>query len=135
MKKLHYLSIVFLLFAITSVKAQVSVDVHYGPPVWAPAAPVTTKYYYIPEVESYYDVPAQRYIYLNNGVWVREVALPPKYRGYNLRNAHPVYLNGYRGNTPYVYYTKHKVRYEGNKKWKGNGHDNGKRKGHGKGHH
>ena len=135
MKKLHYLSIALLLFAITTTKAQVSVDIHYGPPVWAPAAPVTAKYYYIPEVEAYYDVPARRYVYLNNGVWVREVSLPPRYRGYNLYNSHPVYLNGYRGNTPYVYYNRHKVKYEGNKKWKENGHDKGGRKGHGKGHH
>lgn len=139
MKKLHYLSIYFFLFALTTAKSQVSVDIHYGPPVWAKAAPVTAKYYYIPEVEAYYDVPAKRYIYLNNGVWVREVALPPRYRGYDLYKSHPVYLNGYRGNRPYVYYKKHKVKYEGKRKWKEKEHDNGdhngNRKGNGKGHH
>ena len=74
------------LFAFTvSSKAQVSVNVNLGtPPVWAPAAPPTVEYYYLPDIETYYDVPAQRYIYIRNGVWTRTTVLPRRYAGYDL---------------------------------------------------
>ena len=127
MKKLHYL--IILLFVLSGARAQVSVDLHYGPPTWAPSTPATVKYYYLPDIQTYYDVPAQRYIYLNNGTWTRTAALPAYYRGYDLRNGNTVYLSDYRGNTPYVLFKEHKVKYKGNGKWKRNGHDNGHHKG------
>lgn len=116
-----------LLFLTANSFAQVSVDIHYGPPAWAPAAPVTVQYYYLPDLGVYYDVPAQRYIYMNRGTWIRSAVLPGRYRGYDLYQAHPVYLTEYRGNAPYVLYKEHKVKYKGNGKWKRNGHDNGRR--------
>lgn len=121
-------SIIGLLFFITANSfSQVSVDIHVGPPAWAPAAPVAVQYYYLPDIGVYYDVPAQRYIYLRRGAWVRSAVLPGRYRGYDLYHSHPVYLTDYRGNAPYVYYSEHRVKYKGNGKWKRNGHDNGRR--------
>lgn len=112
MKKVNLLIVVILLLTITNLRAQVSVNVNFGPPpVWAPADRVETQYYYLPDVDSYYDVPAQRFIYLNKGVWIRSSELPPRYKNYKLRGGKVVYLTDYRGNSPYVYHKNHKIKY------------------------
>lgn len=125
---------VFGLLFITSTQAQVSVNVNLGtPPVWAPANAVASQYYYLPDVDMYYDVPAQRFLYVKNGKWVRAERLPARYSGYNLRSGTVVYLTDYRGTTPYVFHKNHKVKYVGKhyhpKKQKIK-HNNGKAKGH-----
>jgi hypothetical protein len=115
-----------LLVASLSGQAQVSVSVNIGtPPVWAPAAPVTVEYYYLPDIQVYYDVPARTYIYFGNGAWRRSRFLPSRYRGYNLAQGHTIYLSDYHGRTPYAYYKEHKIKYKGNSDWKKNQQDNG----------
>ena len=128
MKTTKLLMLATLLVMAFNTKAQVAVkvDKHYGAtaPAWAPKAPVRTQYYYLPDIQTYYDVPAQRYIYQRNGSWVRTATLPTRYKGYDLYKGQTVYLTDYKGNAPYTYYSKHKVKYIG-KPWKANGHDNG----------
>ncbi|MGC4039492.1 MAG: hypothetical protein QM710_01490 [Flavobacterium sp.] len=126
MKKICYHIAALFLLATTSFAQITKVDRKYGPPAWAPSAPVTVQYYYIPDIEVYYDVPAKQYIYLNNGNWVRATALPAQYNGYDLTRSKPIYLTNYKGNTPYVLFKEHQVKYKV-KKWKANGHDNGRR--------
>lgn len=137
MKTLKFILLGLVLTSFT-MQSQVSVNVNFGtPPVWAPADRIEVQYYYLPEVDVYYDVPAQRFIYIRNGSWYRSAALPAKYRGYNLRGANIVYLTDYRGNAPYKFHKTHKVKYgkRGNvyvvKDAKHKGHPG---KGHGKGH-
>ncbi len=118
-----------LLTATANISAQITkVDKKYGVPGWAPTAPATVKYYYLPDIKTYYDVPAQRYIYNRNGTWTRSATLPAVYNGYDLRRGQTVYLTDYRGNTPYVLYKEHKVKFKG-RAWKPNGKDNGLHKG------
>ena len=130
-----------LLFAFlvnASTQAQVSVNVNFGtPPVWAPAEPVASQYYYLPDIDTYYDVPAQRFIYVRNGQWVRAQKLPARFNGYNLRTGQVVYLTDYRGKSPFTYHKKHKIKYLGKhyqpgKSYAKKDHDNGKQKGHDK---
>ena len=131
------------MLCITAIntQAQVSVNVNLGtPPVWAPADRVETQYYYLPEIDTYYDVPSERFIYISNGRWIRSTVLPVRYRGYNLNSGRVVYLTDYRGNSPYVYHKKHKVKYVTTvyrqpKKvvYVDRGGNNGNHKGHGKG--
>lgn len=134
MKTLKCLIVAFIL-TYSTMEAQVSVSVNIGqPPVWAPADRVETQYYFLPDIEAYYDVPAAQFIYIRNGAWYRSSTLPVRYRNYNLRGGNIVYITDYRGNAPYVHYKAHKIKY----KKKGNyyvvrDHDNGKHKGHGKG--
>lgn len=159
MIKFYLLAI--LLVSAVNTQAQVSVDINIGtPPVWAVAAPVEVQYYYLPDIQTYYDVPANRYIYLRNGSWFRSASLPVRYRNYDLYRSRPVYLADYRGNRPYEFYKVHKVKYKGNGNWnkkaygrsnyngnrdngfrkeyknnngKGNGNSKGKGKGNGNG--
>ncbi len=132
MKTTKFLMLATLIVVAFTTEAQiVKVDKHYGAiaPKWAPTAPAETQYYYLPDIQTYYDVPAQRYIYQRNGSWVRTATLPTRYKGYDLYHGQTVYLTDYKGNAPYTYYKEHKVKYVG-KKWKANGHDNGNHYGH-----
>lgn len=113
MKTMKFL-VLGLLIHFSTVNGQVSVNVNLGtPPVWAPAEPVKTQYYYLPEIDTYYDVPSARFIYLNNGAWVRTKNIPPRYGNYKLKGSKIIYLTDYRGNTPYKFHKAHKVKYHG----------------------
>ena len=60
--KIAIFAALFMTFALS---AQVSVNVNLGtPPVWAPAERVETQYYFLPDIDTYYDVPSARFIYL-----------------------------------------------------------------------
>lgn len=122
-----------ILMACTFSYAQVSVSVNIGTaPDWGPSV-TTERYYYMPEIETYYDVPSREYIYIDNGAWVRRATLPVVYRDYNLYRGRKVILHDYRGNAPYVHYTAHKVKYiKGHKHWKAKGHDHSHKRGHGR---
>jgi len=58
MKTLKLLVIGTLLLFAGSAKAQISVHVNLGiPPQWGPEGYSDVRYYYLPDVEAYYDVP------------------------------------------------------------------------------
>jgi len=101
----------FLLVA-NATQAQVSINVNIGnPPAWGPAGYAETEYYYLPDIESYYDVRASQFIYFGGGRWVRTAHLPRQYRNYDLYNGYKVVLTDYHGRTPYTYYDNHRVKY------------------------
>lgn len=112
MKAFHKLLLVMAFFTCSFTQAQVNVNVNLGtPPAWGPAGYTEVRYYYIPDIHTYYDVSTRQYIYLTNGRWVRATVLPVAYRNYNLYSGYKVVLHDYRGATPYVYYKTHKVKY------------------------
>lgn len=65
------------------------------PPPWAPQYDNVeeVRYYYLPDVEMYYDVWEHEYIYLNNGNWVFTTAFPGYYSDYDVNTAFVVVLN------------------------------------------
>lgn len=110
-----------LLMLIQVANAQVSVSVNIGTPAWGPTV-TTERYYYMPDIETYYDIHSREYIYVNNGYWVRQRTLPVAYRDYDFYRGRTVIINDYRGAAPYVHYTTHKVKYaKGPKHWKHHG--------------
>ena len=112
MKTLQKLLIAIAFMVLGSTQAQVSVNVNIGtPPAWGPAGYTEARYYYIPDIETYYDVNSSEYIYLNNGQWVRTVSVPAPYRTYNFYNGYKVVMTDYRGPAPYTYYKTYKVKY------------------------
>lgn len=112
MKTLKYFLIGVLLLSFSSPKAQVSVNVNIGnPPAWGPAGYIDARYYYLPDLETYYDVAGSNYIYLSNGKWIRTRSLPAAYRNYDLYNEYKVVLVDYRGDRPYADFKTHKVKY------------------------
>lgn len=68
-------------------------------------------YYYLPDIDTYYDVRTTQFIYLNNGNWKRSKYLPRHHRNYNLNNGYKVVLNNYHGKTPYYNYKYDKKKY------------------------
>jgi hypothetical protein len=112
MKTIKLITLALFLFASTANHAQVSINVNFGtPPQWGPVGYSEVSYYYLPDVESYYDLKAQQFIFLNNGVWIKSRNLPSAYRNYDLYNGYKVVLNDYHGPKPYTHFKQHKVKY------------------------
>ena len=96
------LAVLFGVASLSSIgtKAQVSVNVNIGSqPQWGPTGYDHVDYYYLPDVDAYYNVPARQYIYQNNGSWVWRNNLPSQYANYNLYNGYKVVVNR---NKPYL---------------------------------
>jgi len=110
--KMKKLGIALMLLMSVFAQAQVSVNVNIGtPPNWGPQGYDDSRYYYLPDIDTYYDVTQKQFIYDNNGNWARVNRLPSRYRGYDLYNGYKVVLNDYRGNTPYTYHKTHVTNY------------------------
>lgn len=65
------------------------------PPPWAPPYENVQEvhYYYLPDVEMYYDVWSHEYIYLQNGNWVYTTAYPSYYSSYDINSAYVIVLD------------------------------------------
>lgn len=100
-----------LLFA-GAVHAQVSVNVNLGNrPQWGPVGYPEARYYYLPDVEAYYDTHTSMFIYSDGKYWVKRRYLPSQYRSYDLYHGTKIVMKSYRGNYPYGYYKYHKAKY------------------------
>lgn len=95
---------VFALAAAPAAHAQITINMN--PPSWGPAVPQGAQYYYIPETQGFYDVPAQQYVVLRDGRWVRTATL----NGYNPSSFHPVIVD-YVGAQPWSRYDEYRARY------------------------
>src|SRR6187431_1379452 len=106
MKTIKLFIIAILCLAGSSTQAQVAVDVnvatpnvnvHIGtnsrpapapapapPPVWGPVGYDEVEYYYLPDIQVYYDIRLAQYIYFGNGKWIRSAYLPSRCRSYDL---------------------------------------------------
>lgn len=98
----------------TSATAQTQ----YTNPSWAPPQYAGVRYYYMPDIETYYDLTNHDFIYLDNGQWLFSSSLPPQYSSYDLYDAYFVALNSgvyqpwmhhqlYISNYPRYYYRNH----------------------------
>ncbi len=96
----------FALAAAPAAQAQVNVNINTAPPAWGPPAPAGTQFYYIPEIDGYYDLYARQYIVNRNGQWIPVAVID----GYDPRAFHPVVLD-YRGRQPWVFVGAHRDRY------------------------
>ena len=90
------LLVAFTLLAAPNAQAQVRVNVNIGAPGWGPQVPYGTQYYYIPEIDGYYDLYAQQYLVYDDGYWVTV----PELYGYDPYQFHPVAI-AYRGREPW----------------------------------
>lgn len=115
MKKLKFLVIIFLLASVNVVKAQVSLNLTIGsPPMWGPVGYTEVRYYYLPAIESYYDIQSSTFIYYSGGAWVHRASLPSRYRNYDLYSGYKVVIVDYQGQSPYDHFKQHKNKYSKN---------------------
>lgn len=54
-----------------------------SPPPWGPAGYSNVRYYYLPDVESYYDIYAEKFVCNIEGKWLHRNRLPSQYRKYD----------------------------------------------------
>jgi len=110
MKKLFIAAILLLGFALVQpAAAQVSVNINIGSqPVWGPVGYDYVEYYYLPDIDMYYHVPTQQYVYLVNGRWVFSRILPPYYSNYDFYRGYKVVINEPR---PYMYHDRYRANY------------------------
>jgi len=113
MKSLKLVVLVMALFlAGGAAKAQISVRFNLGvQPEWAPVGYDDAQYYYLPDVEAYYDVPNSMFIYYEGNSWVHRSYLPSRYRNYDLYGGYKVSMGNYRGSTPYYNHREYRTRY------------------------
>ena len=94
MKKIIFIAAFFAGIALCkSSSAQVRVGVHVNigsQPQWGPEGYDYVDYYYLPDIDAYYDVNRHNYIYWGNGRWIFSPALPPQYRNYDLYHGYKV---------------------------------------------
>jgi len=95
MKKLVYLTVlVGGLFFVKPAAAQVNVSINIGnQPSWGPVGYDYVRYYYIPEINVYYDVINRRYTHYHGRRWVTSRSLPSRYRNFNFYNTYKVVVN------------------------------------------
>ena len=112
MKTIKLLALVLILAFAGSAQGQFSVNVHIGtPPSWGPSGYNGVRYYYLPDIESYYDVQNSMFIYMSGNRWIHSRVLPARYRNYDLYHGYKVVMSDYHGNTPYVNFRDHRSRY------------------------
>ena len=95
MKKLIFVFAVCAmgLFCQTA-SAQVRVNFNIASqPIWGPTGYDYVNYYYLPDIDAYYNVPQRRYYYMENNRWRSGANLPTRYRGTDLYNTRKVVVN------------------------------------------
>ncbi|HEX8515522.1 MAG TPA: hypothetical protein VF868_04930 [Bacteroidia bacterium] len=113
MKNIKSILIAVILLLSVMVRAQVSVNVNIGtPPQWGPVGYTDVRYYYLPDIECYYDVHTTMFVYNSGGVWLHRAHLPSHYSHYDLYDGYKVIINDYRGDTPDIHFHNHKVKYK-----------------------
>ncbi|MDN3582299.1 hypothetical protein [Mucilaginibacter flavus] len=110
MKKIILTAAIVLGFlSIKPASAQISLSINIGSqPEWGPTGYDRADYYYMPDIDSYYDVNAHQYVYFNNNVWIHSAALPPRYSNYDVYHGYKVVVNE---RTPWVHNTVYRTRY------------------------
>ncbi|MFD1770039.1 hypothetical protein [Sphingobacterium suaedae] len=95
MKRLLYAAILVGFLGIAKpAEAQVSVSINIGAqPLWGPVGYDYVRYYYMPEIDVYYDVSHRRYTYYHGNRWITRSSLPNRYRHVDMYRTYKVVLN------------------------------------------
>ncbi len=101
--------LVVSICSLTKPQAQLRISFNVGlQPVWGPVGYERADNYYLPDIETYYNVQNRQYTYQINGSWVTTYTLPPNHRDYDLYAGHKVVINGSK---PYLRHDIYRDRY------------------------
>lgn len=115
MKSLNYTLAAFLLMFSLQTNAQLSVSINLGSTSHCGGYYENqVRYYYLPEIEAYYDINAAVFIYNSPRGWIRTTYLPEYCQNYNFNRGYKIALT-YRGPSPYVNFS-----YDREKYWRDN---------------
>ncbi len=113
MKKLKLILIGASLLSSMMVNGQVSVKVdNHSLPQWGPVGYAGERYYYLPDIETYYDIRSTLFIYFNGSQWISKTDLPEQNANYDLYLGYKVVMRKYKGDKPYNTFKKYKVKYK-----------------------
>lgn len=111
MKNVQITLATFIILFTLQSNAQISVNVNLGSrPQYHDRYENEVSYYFLPEIEAYFDIQAQVYIFNSPRGWVRSSYLPEYCRNYDINRGHRVALT-YIGYTPYADFKFHKQKY------------------------
>ena len=75
-------------------EAQVNVNINIGnQPLWGPVGYEYVRYYYLPEIDVYYNVANKKYTYFQGNRWVTKSKLPGRYKNFDIYRTYKVVLN------------------------------------------
>ncbi|MDR1221279.1 MAG: hypothetical protein LBL07_00155 [Tannerella sp.] len=89
-------------------QVHVSVNINVQP-AWGPSGYDYAEFYYIPEINVYYDLVHQLFYYHNRGRWISTLFLPVMYSQYDFYSLYKVVLNGVP--YPWKYNSRHRRAY------------------------
>ena len=109
MKKLM-LALCLTAGAFTTTEAQVQVNINIGrQPIWGPVGYDYVDYYYMPDIDVFYNVPSRMYYYEDRGRWRSSLYMPVRYRSYDIYNSYKVVINNYP--RPYMNIATYRTKY------------------------
>jgi len=113
MKKIIFCAAILLsCLTYKSAEAQLRINLGFNinsQPEWGPVGYTHAEYYYMPDVDAYYDVPRHQYVYFENNVWVHAGALPPRYH-FDPYHSYKVVVNQ---RNPWEHHADIRARYSG----------------------
>lgn len=114
MKKILLISAIALSAFSYQAKSQVSVNINIGrQPVWGPVGYDYVNYYYLPDMDVYYDVPRGLFVYYDFNRWNFAASLPARYGRYDLYHSYKVVINDRDPWLRNTYYRSHYRSYRG----------------------
>ena len=97
MKRLILLSMIvsgMIVSEKSDAQVRVGINVNIGAqPAWGPAGYDHVDYYYMPDIDVYYNVPQRQYIYMDAGRWIYSPALPMRCRNFDIYRGYKVVVN------------------------------------------
>ena len=119
MKKLIMLFVIILTSFLTlqTTNAQIRLRVNIGvQPLWGLVGYDYVDNYYLPDIETYYNVNTQYYTYMEGGIWVSRRTLPVRYRNYDMYHTRRIVVNGAN---PYLRNNEYRNRYSNDRSNRG----------------
>lgn len=82
------------VFQAANAQIRVSFRANIGvQPVWGPTGYDYAQYYYMPDIDVFYNVPNRQYVYQERGRWIFATSLPYRYRDYDFYSSYKVVIN------------------------------------------
>ena len=82
------------MYKAADAQVRVSLNINVGSqPEWGPSGYEHVDYYYLPDLDMYYNVPNHTYTYLQGNHWVTVNKLPKHYRNYDFYKGYKVVVN------------------------------------------
>ncbi len=109
MKRFLFTTLLALLLTGFSSRAFAQGNLHLQP-AWGPVGYEIAYFYYLPDLNIYYDVTNALFYFFSGNVWVSAKYLPAKYRVYDLYSLYKVVINDER--TPWLNNSIHKKKFK-----------------------